>query len=350
MRITVQRDALANMLKAAKGFIKKSLRDSIENAILVQATDLGLSISATDLEISFTQLIPGFAEVQGSCIVDGKRFSSLINKMSKRAPEILLEFEEEALAVHCRTSRVALEARDGDEYPAQAQSKGGSLIDAALLKEAMEKALPASSTDETRPVLNSVMISSEALVSTDGHRLHVASGIPNLEGLLVPRAGVLNLIKLLDPEVQVSLELSQNQLLLSQHSWVAALRLVEGRFPDWKRVLPTDSCVHIKVNREDFISALSLCGIVHSDIVLSVSDTIMLLESEDEKNNAQESLVVSQEKEPMDFKIKLNGAYLSEALQVAGGDSVILRLNSSELPLVIEGENGSEFVIMPMVL
>ncbi|MEE2643364.1 MAG: DNA polymerase III subunit beta [Myxococcota bacterium] len=380
MRFRIARDDFSQILSRLQGFLsKQALREEIMNGLLLEATeDQHLRLSATDLELFFRGEIPAEVEAAGSLIVDGRQLRGITREL----PEQLVVFETlsggeeegEQLQISSGRSRMQLKTRPGELYPmlpVQLDESKMSEAAAEQLTLVLERTLFSASSEESRPNLNGLFLTrgedpgAIRAVSTDGHRLSVVeravlSGAGAAEslaetGMIVPKKAALELKKLLDGESPLSIAQDGNYLALSASDFQVAVRLVDAKFPDYKRVIPKENPLSYRLSRESLAAALKRICLVHHEVVLSFeAGQRLTLSSEAEQNSAEEEINLSEGSNAETMKIKFNAKFIQDILSIMGGDEVEFLLKNEELPGIIReltpDAARDTFVIMPMIL
>ena len=376
MRFRIARDDFCQILSQLQGFLsQQALREEIKNGLLLEATGHQLRLSATDLEIFFRGQIPAEVEEPGALIVDGKHLRGIIREL----PEQQVLFEEQRvdaeggqqLQISSGRSRMKLIARAGELYPAlpaELEEDGQSDADPTLLGQLFERTLFSSSSDDSRPNLNGVFLnsgdSSETLcaASTDGHRLSVveralfsagAESAIGEGGVIVPRKAVVELKKLLDGGATLSVAQRGNYLSLATAEFQIAIRLVDAKFPDYRRVIPNENPFTYRLDRGELVSALKRLCLVHHEVVLSFSPEQLTLSCEAEQSQGEEQLpLISGSDE--ELQIKFNAKFIQDILSITKGDEIEFLLKNNVLPGILRDctpeTERDVFVIMPMNL
>ena len=221
----------------------------------------------------------------------------------------------------------------------------------------------AMAVQDIRYYLNGVLLSTDGdvlrVVATDGHRLSMASyklpeAVEKIEAIL-PRKTVLELIKLLDEsDDPIKLEMHQNQVKFAFAGIEIVSKIVEGKFPDYTKVIPTGYTNHVTINRAEFLSALQRASILSNDKIRGVrlmftKDTLSIICSNNEQEEAEENMPIDYSREAMD--IAFNIAYLLDALNHLTNENVLLSLgeaNMSSALLTQPGGDDFKYVVMPM--
>jgi DNA polymerase-3 subunit beta len=216
---------------------------------------------------------------------------------------------------------------------------------------------------DIRYYLNGVLVSCDGatlrVVATDGHRLSMASyklteSIAKIEAIL-PRKTVLELIKLLDEsDDPIHMKMHQNQVKFNFAGIEIVSKIVEGKFPDYTKVIPSGYTNHIQLNRLEFQAALQRASILSNDKIRGVrlvftKDSLAIICSNNDQEEAEESLGIEYDREPMD--IAFNIAYLLDALSHLSSETIQLSLgeaNMSSALLTLAGSDDFKYVVMPM--
>jgi DNA polymerase-3 subunit beta len=197
------------------------------------------------------------------------------------------------------------------------------------------------------------------VVATDGHRLSLASyklaePVGKIEAIL-PRKTVLELIKLLDEsDDPIHLNMHQNQVKFTFAGIEIVSKIVEGKFPDYTKVIPSGYTNHVQLNRIEFQAALQRAAILSNDKIRGVrlvftKDSLSIICSNNEQEEAEESLGIAYERDPMD--IAFNIAYLLDVLSHLSSETIQLSLGEANMSSALITQPGSEdfkYVVMPM--
>ena len=239
-------------------------------------------------------------------------------------------------------------------------------VEAGELIKMIKRTTFACSNDETRPALNGVLWQTKGermtMVATDGHRLAMAdaavgTGVGARLQVIVPRKGILELSRLLteDGDSQVKLSLGGNHIRAEYGSLTFTSKLIDGKFPDYERVLPKNSDKAVLAQREELRAALSRAAILSNEkyrgIRLAlVSGTLGIVANNPEQEEAHEEIAVDYK--GSELEIGFNVSYLLDVLNTLKGTQVKLALgDANSSALVSDAENASAwYVVMPMRL
>ena len=373
MDIYIDRDELSRGLARVQGVIeRRSTRPMLAQVLLhARAGDTGgLRITATDTEIAFIGDLAANVESPGQVAVDAANLFQIIRAMPEATVRITLGANHR-LEVRSGRSDFKLPAIAAEEYPAlPAFDKTGSVqIPERELKRLIEQTHFAVASDDARYGLNGVHMEERSIdgteflrfVATDGHRLSAAqvpsSGTPQIPArMLVPRKALAVMKKLLgtsDEPVEVLFGEGAIRLLLDGQSlW---FRLLDGEFPDYEAVVPTENKVFAMVDKATLLAALRRVGILVADRARAVkfafdTDELEIQVQNADRGEVREAVPVELEGEPI--TVGFNARYLQEILGVIGGDRVRLSMAHPLAPCLVEDpeQDSAFFVVMPMRL
>ncbi len=371
MNINTNRQELLKSLSRVQGIVvRKSTKPILSNCCL-DASSGRLSIKATDLEIGLT--VEQSAEIitDGSITLGAKQLFDIV----KELPEDRVNIESTPNDwVKIRSGKsnfkiMGLSAADFPNIP-PVRDVGGFKVDIKDFQDLISKTAYAMSTDDTRYNLNGIFMerienSGEnylRLVATDGNRLSYmerpVDGKWKLShDVLIPRKGILEAKKMLDVgEGTFTMKVDEKQVTVQHENVTLMMRLVEGKFPPYKQVIPQD-CKHgIKVGREDLLSSLRRVALVTNDRVRGVKFKLSPGHLEISASNPDVGEAVEEMKaiyKGKTMEIGFNERYFSDVLSNLDDEQVFLRFKGEDVgPCVIRSEVDKGFlaVIMPMRL
>jgi len=373
MECLVEKEDLLRCLYLVQGVVEKRSSLPILAHVLIESAEGMASLGATDLEVGIRQQCKSAVKKNGAVTTDARKLYEIIRELP---PErISLRASGNGwLDVSSGKSRFRLASLDPKEFPAviPTEQAAGSLPAAAAslsdktLREMVEKTLFAASPDETRLQLSGVYLEARQegklrMVASDGHRLalierETAIADPSVwPRAILPRKGLIEARKLLEKgEGEVMLSLTGATAILKKESTELSMRLVEGEFPDYKQVIPTDRKHTITFSREDFLGALRRLLVLTTERSRAVKlqtekDRMEISVNTPDIGEGVEEIGVAHD--GGNITIGFNGRYLTEALTVMEeGQKVILYLKDEVSPGLLQSEEDRDFsyVIMPM--
>lgn len=366
MKFTTSRENLLTPLQQVIGVIERRQTMPILANVLIKLSQNRLEFTGTDLEVQLVTHSLADSGEDGETTVPARKFLDICRQLPDKS-EVSLECRQDRLSIQCLRSRFSISTLPAGNYPEF--EHGAPLVDLALvsrvLKSALEKTIFAMAIQDVRYYLNGLLLEVGAgllrTVSSDGHRLAlyqeaVESAEGELRQIIIPRKGVLELYRLLDSQdALVNLQISSNNVRFLMGELSFSAKLIEGRFPDFQRVMPTAISRVITVDKEAFKGALTRVAILSNEklkgVSLDIGPGVMGLSAQNpEHEEAEESIEIQFEGEA--FSVAFNAAYLLDAINNV--DSGQLRLsftNEVTSCLVEDVENDKfKFIVMPMRL
>jgi DNA polymerase-3 subunit beta len=376
MRLTMERETLMKGVSRTLGVVDRRGTMPILSHFLLEAGDGGVKISATDLEVSFKGFYPAMVEEPGSLTLPAHYFYNLVKELPGES--LNLEGTEKSnLQVLVGESRYQLLGLPADQYPAIPEITEENLVEveSRLLREMIEKTIFSVSVDDLQYHLSGIFwerLETEGefslrMVSTDGHRLTlIERPLPASEqfaieeGILIPRKGVGEISRLLGEEEKVALGLSRQSLALKANSKYLFIRLLEKKFPEYRRIIPEGANFHFVLKRQELRDTLHRISLLSTErfrgVILKIGpEQLEATFSNPEVGEGREVLPLTLEKgapDDLPLEIGFNARYLLEPLNVMDAEEVVLEVNDRDRPcrLTSKGDPGYFTIIMPMSL
>ncbi|MSQ71927.1 MAG: DNA polymerase III subunit beta [Betaproteobacteria bacterium] len=364
--IKTSREALLKPLQAVTGIIERRHTLPILTNVLVSRGPARIEFTATDIEIEITAGATTEPVNESRTTTVGARKLFDILRALPDGSEVSLALQEKKLQVRSGKSRFNLQTLPAEDFPRLAAAEGAAssfTMPQRDLKSQLGLVQYAMAQQDIRYYLNGLlMVLSEGelrLVATDGHRLAFASkelSVKELPGqeVILPRKTIIELSKLLeDSDNPVFIELSANQARFSFGDVLLVSKLVDGKFPDYTRVIPQEQPKKLRLNRIALLQALQRAAILTSDKFRGVrwvlSDgTLTIICSNTEQEEAQEELDVDYKGETLD--IGFNVGYLLDVLNNINVPEIDCGLgeSSSSALITVPDRNDFKYVVMPM--
>lgn len=367
MQFEIPREALIKPLQLVTGVVERRQTLPVLSNVLLVLEKGWLALTGTDLEV---ELIGRVAVEPGS--IDGEVTAPARKLMDicKSLPEgaiLAFELDEGKITIRSGRSRFTLATLPASDFPSVDESSGTLEFSIAqgALKQMLDSTSFAMAQQDVRYYLNGLLFEVSAnylrLVATDGHRLAMRTESMKIQApekvqVIVPRKGVLELSRLLaEGSEEVSVTLGTNHIRVKTENFTFTSKLVDGKFPDYDRVLPKGGDKTIIAARLDLRQSLTRTAILSNEkfrgirILLS-NDEIKILANNPEQEEAEEIISVEYKGDPLE--IGFNVSYLIDVLSVLDGDNVQIVVsdpNSSALIQAAEGDD-SVYVVMPMRL
>ncbi len=359
--------------KVDKGILIKGI-DTIQNIVSSKATlpilsnflletqKNSLKLTATDLNIGISCVIPVDIQEPGSITIPTRRFSSIIKELSDI--EIWINSKKNNIVIiettSCQFKIIGLPA---EEFPKLPEFKDKEIIELeqSLLKQMLNRTSFAVSLDETRYILNGIMFkinqSNITLVATDGKRLAIDSKKLSKPAskeinMIIPIKTIQELQRNLQDEGVLSMIIGANQVLFELRETIIISRLIEGEFPDYQQVIPAQAESKIKINREQFLLAIRRASLLSTPDYQAVKfevfkNKLVLSKSTPDVGESREE--VAMEYSGKELLIGFNPNYLIDVLKNLNIETVELEISGSEKPGVIRND-GYVYIVLPMRL
>jgi DNA polymerase-3 subunit beta len=364
MKATVDRKDFEEVLTKAKPATEKRASLPVLNNFKLSAKEDRLTIYATDLENFLVLELPARVEEAGEVSVSADKLTSIVKNLS--SAEVYMELEEDKLIIKGGKSQFKLVCGDPSEFPEFPEVQCKTAIPSGLLSKGIPKVEYAISKEDLKHALQGMYVANKEgrlhFVGSDGYRLalYTHEGIPLEEDLLFPRKSLKVLEKLLKDAVgEVEVGKDENFAHVKGEGWTLSVRLLEGEYPDYMAVIPTDYTIKVGLDKTEFENALKRLSAVSSStafpVKLTFSSEVVEVEiSDPEFGEGKDEVSVLESFVPEPMEIGFNGKYLLEALEEFDFERVYLKAIDPDSPVVLESANQEKdpyiCIIMPMRL
>ncbi len=376
MRVKMPRETLLKGVGRTLGVVDRRGTMPILSHFLLQAGSANVEISATDLEVSFRGFYPAEVLEAGALSMPAHYFFNLVKELPGEFLE-LTGTETSNLQIVVGESRYQLHGLPADQFPPIPEIREQNLapVESPKLREMIEKTIFAVSVDDLQYHLSGIFwekVEAEGafqlrLVSTDGHRLTlVQRPLPGSEefaiedGILIPRKGVAEISRLLAEEEKVALGLSKKSLALKADDKYLFIRLLEKKFPDYRRIIPESFQFRFALNRREFFDTLRRISLLSTERFKGVILKLMPHYLEATFNNPEVGegrellplILETGEADALPLEIGFNARYMLEPLNAMAGEVVLLEVNDRDRPCSLRDQGDSNYfsIIMPMSL
>jgi DNA polymerase III subunit beta len=364
LKIKTTNDKLLGPLQQVTGIVERRHTLPILSNVLITAADGNVDFLATDLEVQITSRAALGNGAEGSVTAAARKLYDILRSLPDDA-EVSLEAKESRMTVRAGKSRFNLQTLAAADFPRMVEAKDASktlTLPQKSLRHALGLVQFAMAVQDIRYYLNGVLFSVDKdtlrVVATDGHRLSFAaeslgSDHGSVEAIL-PRKTVLELIKLLgDTDDPVSLAIGANQVRFSFGGLEIVSKIVEGKFPDYQKVIPTAHKNRIELDRVALAQSLNRAAILSNEKIRGVrlvftKDALSIICTNNEQEEAEESLAVAYDGDPLD--IGFNISYLLDVLNHVDTPTVSFSLGDSNSSALVQmpGRDDFKYVVMPM--
>ncbi len=366
MKFSVNRESLLRPLQQVAGVVERRQTLPILSNVLLNVVNGELSLTGTDLEVELIGKVRVSAEDEGEVTVPARKLMDICRQLPDKA-EIGFELLDQKLAIKSGRFRSTLSTLAAQDFPSvdRNQDELTVTLEAKGLKSLLDKTSFAMAQQDVRVFLNGMLLEigggEVRAVATDGHRLALNS--INLEGVddavrqvILPRKGVLELQRLLqEVDGDIDIAISNNHLAAVSGDFTLITKLVDGRFPDYERVIPRGGDKVVVATRDELRQALGRTAILSNEkfraIRVAFSDGVLQLSANNpEQEEAEEAVSVDYQGDSLE--IGFNVSYLQDVLGVIGGEKVRITVQDSNSSALIEEpeDENAIYVVMPMKL
>lgn len=366
MKFSIDRDALLKPLQLVSGAVERRHNLPILANLLVEVSGHSLKLTGTDLEVELVGEVQLEGEIlEGRTTVPAKKFLDIVKSLPDQV-ELKIEQQENRLLLRSGRSRFTLATLPAEEYPNVEAFEAE--IEFTLKQGTMKSLIDATqfsmANQDVRYYLNGLLLETEGnvlrAIATDGHRLalshrQIEAQLPEKQ-VIVPRKGVLELMRSFEADdLDVTIAIGDNAIRATTATVVFTSKLVDGRFPDYRRVLPKGGDKIVIASRQQLKQALLRASILSNEKFRGVrvqleNNLIKITANNPEQEEAEEILDVEYDNAPLE--IGFNVSYLLDVLNNLPADDVRITLIDGNSSALIDNhvEQDSMYVVMPMRL
>ena len=364
MQIKINREVLLKPLMSVTSIVERRHTLPILSNLLLEAKNNQIQLTATDLEMQISLNVASAFKGELSTTISAKKFLDICRSLPEAA-EIDMQSSDSRMVVKAAKSRFNLQTLPAADYPVMTKVASAGIainISQIELKKCLKQVEFAMAQQDIRYYLNGLLLEVNEnnlnLVGTDGHRLSFTSTklaqTYDKTDVILPRKTVVELIKLLeDSDDEVNIEIGAGQVNFAFNEIRLISKVIDGKFPDYHRVIPTAHQNTFMVNRVGVLTAMQRASILSNEkyrgirMVLS-NNNLKLISTNTEQEEAEEEIEISYNKEAMD--IGFNVTYLIDVLNNVQQENINFSFadaNSSCL-ITVPGDDNYKYVVMPM--
>jgi len=362
MKFSVSKENFLAGLQTVQNVVSTRTTLPILSNVLLQATEDGqLRFTTTDLDVGIRAAVTAAVERPGATTLPARRIATIARELP--ASEITIEVDaKNAASIRSGPSFFKIHGLPEEEFPPLPKFENAKTFSIRQkdLRDGLRKTAYAISTDETRYVLNGVLCSFKdnklTLVATDGRRLALVDlelEFPRSQEteIIVPTKAVGELQRLLLDEGEIRLSVGENQIAFELNGTLLVSKLIEGNYPNYRQVIPSETKERIALERELFLDAVHRVSLLSSEKSNSVKLTfsknnLEIAANTPDVGEAKESLAVAYK--GREFAIAFNPDFLMAPLRNLSNDEVYLDLIDEMSPGVVKIQGPFLYVIMPM--
>ncbi len=355
MNIEINKSVLEQMLINVQSFLDKKDSSQITSHVLLDANGLTLTINATDFEIGIALDSTNIKTIEsGLASANGKKLLDIVKIL--KDDTLSLKTEDSFLHITQKKSKFKLPMFNPNEYPEFPSVENKSKFDIKALDflSYIKKVSPAIDTNNPKYELNGALIdivdSEVKFVATDTRRLAVATLKKNIEfdiSLIIPRKAILEIQKLFTDNLTIHYD--ENIIIIISEGISFFAKLINGKYPDYQRIIPSSSKIELVLDRDKMIDNLKQISTISNEMKITLSKDAIYFESLNEDNIEAKTQIDFESSIEEDISIPVNSKYILDFLGQIEENKFKLRYNDENLPFVLESENFLT-VIMPIVL
>jgi DNA polymerase-3 subunit beta len=364
MKLSAPREAILKPLQTVVGVVERRQTMPILSNVLLTAKGGKLSITATDLEVEMVAEAEVRVDAEGEVTVPGRKLHDIYRAVSDGIVEMSLSGDR--LTVKAGRSRFTLSTLRAADFPTVDDVAAKQTLTLARkdLRRLIDKTHFSMAQQDVRYYLNGLLLETSGkrlrAVATDGHRLALCEtelevAATRDEQLIVPRKGVLELNRLLDGDGEVELGWGANHIRVTLDGIRLTSKLIDGKFPEYGRVIPTEPKNVMVADRNLLRQALQRTAILSNEkyrgVRLELNENSVVLQANNpEQEEAVETVEVRYSGQPMEIGFNVN--YLLDALGAVDSEEVEVGVTDANSSCLIRapGADDTKFVVMPMRL
>ncbi|MBU1727566.1 MAG: DNA polymerase III subunit beta [Candidatus Omnitrophica bacterium] len=362
MKIKMEKDVLLGGIQTVQNIITAKSALPILSNILIETFQEKIRLTATDLDIGISCVIPVDIQEAGAITVPAKRFGDIIRELP--SDQVVVTTKKNNLVnIETESCQFKVMGLPKEEFPKLPEFKDKEVV--KIEQEGLKRMLGltsfAVSVDETRYILNGILFklnkNNLTLVATDGKRLAITdkkllNGVDKEVSMIVPIKTIHELNRNLQDDGELTVILGNNQVCFELSGITIISRLIEGEFPDFKQVIPPVSENKIKIDRHLFLLAVKRAALLatpdYQAVKLEVfKNKLVVSKSTPDVGESREEVAI--EYSGKEMVIGFNPVYLADVLKNLTTDSVEFEITDSEKPGVIRSSNYI-YIVLPMRL
>lgn len=362
MKFKIKKDVLVSGIQAVQNVISSKSALPILSNVLLEAYQDSIRLTATDLDIGISCVLPVNTSEPGLITIPAKKLGEIVKELPSESISISTK-KNNMVTIDTDTCQFKIVGLSSEEFPKLPEFKDREVIkiDQGVLKEMLNLTSFAVSFDETRYILNGILFKIEKgninLVATDGKRLAVIDkkinqGTDKDIKTIVPIKTIHELIRNLKDDGELSLVINNNQALFDLGNIVIISRLIEGEFPDYKQVVPGVSENKMFVERAEFLLAVKRAALLSTPDYQAIKfemfkDKLVVSKTTPDVGESREELRI--EYKGKELVIGFNPNYLLDVLKNLKEEKICLEVSDSDKPAVVRVD-GYTYVVLPMRL
>lgn len=354
MKVTIVKSIFESILLNSQSFLEKKDLSQITSHILLNADNENLQIKATDFEIGLSYETKQVKIItSGVATANGKKLLEIIK--SFKEGEIIIETINNYLYLKQNNSKFKLPMFNSQEFPTfpEINNKPKFDINSTDFIKAIKKITPAIDNNNPKFELNGALIDIKNgfinLISTDTRRLALYKLENKTEknfSLIIPKKAILEIQKLFFADIEIFYD--ENVLIIKSDEYMFFTKLINGKFPDYERIIPKEKKFRIQLNREKMIEAIKQISIISNEIKVNFKSNNISFESLNDDNIEAKTEIDFETGLDEEITLAFNSKYILDFLSNIDENDFILGFNDSSLPFTLELKQFIT-IVMPII-
>lgn len=368
MNINIQKETLEQPLSQIIGVVEKRQTLPILGNAYLELNQGVLTLIGSDLETEITTKVEGVDGTDGKTTVSARKLYDICRSLPKESQISLIIEQDNKMVLKAGKSRFTLQTLNAEDFPRleETQWKQEFELQQKHLNSLLTKTSFSMAQQDVRYFLNGLLLEIHndriLSVATDGHRLAKTQvtidplGIDQVQSI-VPRKAVIEIAKFLDAssDKPVQVKLNASHISIKSGHFMFISKLIDGRFPDYEKVIPANLDKHVIINRENLINILSRAAILSNEKFRGVSlkvenNTLQVRSHNPDQEHAKDEMEISYNGESIEIGFNVN--YLLEALKACDSENIDLGLLDPNTSCTFHAQESADtlYLIMPMRL
>lgn len=366
MKLECLKDKLKEVINLTDKISSRNLSLPILSAVLLEAKKKTLVIKSTNLEIGLEVEIPAKVEIEGVVAVNANILMSFLNNLNKEN-KISLEVKDGNLQITTESSKTLIKSFNHEDFPIipKINQENGFEINADIFLNGIQSVSFASTSSDIKPEISSVYIYNQenevVFAGTDSFRLaEKTTKINDFSntsfGLIIPFKSISDLTRVLGliGQDKVMVSYNKNQMAVQTDNIYLTLRVIDGSYPDYKQIIPSEFKTELNIKKEDLVGLLKLTSVFSDrfnqvDFNLKPKENLISLLAYNQEIGENKTNFTTKIK-GADLEISFNAKYLIDCLNSFSDNVVNLKFTEANKPLMIEGVSDYSFryLVMPV--
>ena len=368
MNINIKKETLEKPLSQVIGVVEKRQTLPILGNVYLELNQSVLTLIGSDLETEITTKVENIEGADGKTTVSARKLYDICRSLPNESQLSLIIEQDNKMIVKAGKSRFTLQTLSAENYPRLEEThwKHEFNLSQKQLNNLLTRTSFSMAQQDVRYFLNGLLIEIHddhiLSVATDGHRLAKTQVMVEPLGIelvqsIIPRKAVIEIGKFLDANSDdlVNVKLNTSHISIQSGNFMFISKLIDGRFPDYEKVIPANLDKHIIINRENLINILNRAAILSNEkfrgVSLSVDNNVLQVRSHNpDQEHAKDEMEVSYENEAIEIGFNVN--YLLEALKACNSENIDLGLLDPNTSCTFHAQESADtlYLIMPMRL